>query len=108
MQKKKQNKTKPNKNKKEEKKGVIPTLTLFVFRVFFGQFLHKKIVFTTIFKTYSKFTLEKKGVIPASTLFVFSTVFDVFTRFFGPSSHFEFIVPVSKFTLLFPLGYGVK
>jgi len=43
---------------------------------------------------------KKKGVIPASTLFVFSTVFDVFLGFFGQSSRFEFIVPVSKLTLL--------
>ena len=47
---------------------------------------------------------KKKSVIPTSTLFVFSTVFDVFSGFFGQSSHFEFIVPVSKFTLLHAVG----
>ena len=43
---------------------------------------------------------KKKIIILIYTLFIFSTVFHVFSRFFGQSSRFEFIVPISKFTLL--------
>ena len=82
------------------KKNVFPTLTLFILRVFFGQFLCKNLVFTVIFKTCWKFTQEKKGVIPASSLFVFNTVFDFFRSFLAR-------VLVSKFTLMSFVGYVV-
>jgi len=82
------------------KETIIPVSTLFLYRVFFAKFLPEKIVFTAIFITCSKLTL-KKTIIPVYTLFIFSTVFDVFLGFFYQSSHFEFIVSISKFTLFF-------
>jgi len=48
-------------------------------------------------------TPKKKNIVPVYTLFVLSTVFVVFLGFLGQSSRFEFIVPVSKFTLLIAL-----
>ena len=46
-----------------------------------------------------KIDAKKKTIVLVYTLCVFSTVFHVFSGFFGQSCRFEFIVPVSKFTL---------
>lgn len=84
-----------------EKRSVIRISTIFILRVFFGQFLQKKIVFTTIFKTCWKFTLKKVRCYSSINICIFSTVFDVFMGFFGQSSCFEFMFPPLKFTLFF-------
>ena len=77
----------------DPKKNHRSSIITFSFSRFF---LHENFVFTAIFKTCSKLTLKKKR---RSSIHTFHFQ-HCFSCFFGQSSRFEFIVSVSKFTLL--------